>query len=183
MKKGNGKVLILMLTCIVMLLFTGCRIHIDLGSNAGGVEAPKADRKIDSLEKAWLFVSDGTLEIDLASNTVSHKQFDPETHQSNAAEQTTLSGTDAVQYRELVTKLCQELLDREGEYYDGATIHGEYVKTSWEMWFFYDEGAEKRMRVLDGAKRQYPDCWDEFVTKTKQLTGLDVNGLMSRQKR
>lgn len=166
MRAGYKKIPAFLIAGVMMLLvLSGCVI------------GTKEEKNIPPLSSAWLSVYDGNLELDFTNNTVTYKQYDGETHQSDVASQTELNGDDAAQYKEIVTAMCRDMIDNEAQYLDGP-VHGELVHSAWSVWYFFEDGSERRMNVVEGSTKQYPDNWDEFVSKTNELTGLDVDELM-----
>lgn len=76
-------------------------------------------------------------------------------------------------------ELCRNILDNKEEYaYFTEEFTEEMVRTCWafDIWYYGDE--RDYMAVSEGAKRIYPDNRDEFVQRTGELIGRDINEIL-----
>lgn len=160
MEVGYKKVIAWIMTSlvIVMLFLAGC--------------TGKKAEKINTLDGFCIALCNGFLDCNFGNSTISYEQFAPEIDK-----QTTIAYEYAEEYRELMTVLCQEMIDNEDEY-NYYPSPDAFVKTIWWIRIDYNDGSSKTIEITEYANQTYPDCWDEFVQRTNELTGCEVNELM-----
>lgn len=158
----------LLAVCLAFLLAAAVTL------SAGCTRTKHEPIEINSLERVEIESGPDKWTCDFADNTFAWELYDPAAHSSCVFGETTLSDSDAADYKALLTTVCREMAD-EPEAYSGRPPFGALVGNFWKLRFLCDGGKEYNVTVTSYAERFYPESWYDFVLRTEELAGYDMN--------